>query len=406
MKFIHTSDWHLGQSFMNKSREREHRAFLTWLLEQIASQSVDALIVAGDIFDSATPPSYARTLYFDFITALKQAGCPQVIIVGGNHDSVAVLNEAKELLKFLNITVIGGAEEELDNEVCLIRNTKQEPVGVVCAVPYLRDRNVRKSVAGESVEQKQQALRQGISGHYSAVYEKAKVSSQKYNDLPIIATGHLTTAGSDLTEGVRKLYVGTLEHYDCSDFPSFDYIALGHLHKKQIMGKNNQIRYCGSPIPLSFMEANFDRTVNLVEVDYGKTPTVTELVVPTTQKLKTIEGSLEEVMTKIADLKFDDLAEDEKIWLEVVIKSTGLDGDLTEKLNTVTEDKPLELLRIKRKLQVKESETSQTQKVQLHQMNPEEVFEIRLASEELDEDKKAQLSTLFQQVYSSVQEAK
>ena len=91
MRIIHTADWHLGQFFYTKSRAAEHQAFLDWLLEKAEAQQADAIIVAGDIFDTGSPPSYARELYNRFVVRLQQTGW-QLVILGGNHDSVAMLN--------------------------------------------------------------------------------------------------------------------------------------------------------------------------------------------------------------------------------------------------------------------------------------------------------------------------
>ena len=99
MRILHTSDWHLGQHFIGRSRANEHRAFLSWLVAQVNSQHIDAIIVAGDIFDTATPPSYARELYNQFIVDLQPSGC-QLIFLAGNHDAAAVLNKTKSLLPF------------------------------------------------------------------------------------------------------------------------------------------------------------------------------------------------------------------------------------------------------------------------------------------------------------------
>lgn len=108
MRILHTSDWHLGQNFYSKSRAAEHEAFLNWLLETAQAHEVDAIIVAGDIFDTGSPPSYARELYNRFVVNLQQTGC-HLVIVAGNHDSVATLNESRDILAFLNTTVVASA---------------------------------------------------------------------------------------------------------------------------------------------------------------------------------------------------------------------------------------------------------------------------------------------------------
>ncbi len=101
MRLLHTSDWHLGQNFYSKSRAAEHDAFLTWLLDRAQEHEVDAIIVAGDIFDTGSPPSYARELYNRFVVQLQQTGC-RLVVLAGNHDSVAMLNESRDILAFLH----------------------------------------------------------------------------------------------------------------------------------------------------------------------------------------------------------------------------------------------------------------------------------------------------------------
>ena len=105
MRILHTSDWHLGQNFYSKSREAEHQAFLDWLLETAQTHQVDAIIVAGDVFDTGSPPSYARTLYNRFVVNLQQTGC-HLVVLAGNHDSVATLNESRDIMAFLNTCLL------------------------------------------------------------------------------------------------------------------------------------------------------------------------------------------------------------------------------------------------------------------------------------------------------------
>ncbi|SQI86846.1 exonuclease SbcD [Klebsiella oxytoca] len=108
MRILHTSDWHLGQNFYSKSRAAEHQAFLDWLLASAQEHDVDAIIVAGDIFDTGSPPSYARELYNRFVVQLQQTGC-RLVVLAGNHDSVATLNESRDILAFLKTTVVANA---------------------------------------------------------------------------------------------------------------------------------------------------------------------------------------------------------------------------------------------------------------------------------------------------------
>ena len=139
MRILHSSDWHLGQHFMGKSREAEHRAFLDWILAQITQLKVDVLVVAGDLFDTGTPPSYARALYNNFIVEMRNHNC-QLVVLGGNHDSVATLHESRDLLACLGTTVIGGISELPSDQVILLKDRKGRPGALLCAIPFLRSR--------------------------------------------------------------------------------------------------------------------------------------------------------------------------------------------------------------------------------------------------------------------------
>ncbi len=142
MRILHTSDWHLGQHFMGKTREQEHRLFLDWLLETVRQKKVDAVVIAGDIFDTGVPPSYARTLYNQFIVELQAAGKCQLVVLGGNHDSVATLHESRSILACLNTSVIGAAGDDPAKQVVVLKDRKGRPGLVLCAIPYIRPRDV------------------------------------------------------------------------------------------------------------------------------------------------------------------------------------------------------------------------------------------------------------------------
>lgn len=219
MRLIHTSDWHLGQYFFTKSRAAEHQAFLNWLIEQIEQQQVDALIVAGDLFDTGSPPSYARELYNRFVVELQRTGC-QLVVLGGNHDSVATLNESRELLSCLNTTVIASAQGSLEQQIVVLNRRDGQPGAVLCAIPFLRPRDLLTSRAGESGAQKQQALQEAIAEHYQALYLAACERREQLGlPLPIVATGHLTTVGVTTSDSVRDIYIGTLDAFPAQAFP-------------------------------------------------------------------------------------------------------------------------------------------------------------------------------------------
>lgn len=273
LTILHTSDWHLGRRLYGRMRYEEFEAFLSWLQETISAQKVDVLIVAGDIFDTMTPSNRAQALYYEFLGKVSKLCCEHIVIVAGNHDSPTFLDAPSKVLKFLNVHVIGTACDDLNDEVLVLDAIDGTPHCIIAAVPYLRDRDVRGSHAGESADSKDANVIKGIRAHYDEVASIAKarqehLSNAHQRHIPIIATGHLFAAGSKTTEddGVRDLYVGSLGQISADMFDDgFDYVALGHLHVPQRVGGCEHIRYSGSPIAMGFGEAKQQKQVLLVE---------------------------------------------------------------------------------------------------------------------------------------------
>ncbi|WP_257292100.1 exonuclease subunit SbcD [Endozoicomonas sp. ONNA1] len=396
MRILHTSDWHLGQHFMGKSREPEHQAFIRWLLKTVDENSVDAIIIAGDIFDTGTPPSYARTLYNRFIVDLQKTCCQQLIIVGGNHDSVATLNESRDLLACLNTHVIGGVTENPQDQIVVLKNHQGEPGAVVCAIPFIRPRDVLESQAGDSDTDKQQALQNAIARHYQEVF---KLASDKH--LPTIATGHLTTVGGQMTESVRDIYIGTLSAFPASAFPPADYIALGHLHRAQKVSDQAHIRYSGSPIPLSFDETSCRKQVVLVDLESGAAPDITELEVPTFRCLKSLKGNLDTIQDALE--KIDDECP-LTTWLELEVSTDDYLTDLQKPIQIMLEERNLEVLRVRRKREINRAALRSESKETLDELDVSEVFARRLGDEDIDEQRAATLSQAFNEILATLDE--
>ncbi|MBL6734693.1 MAG: exonuclease subunit SbcD, partial [Shewanellaceae bacterium] len=261
MKILHTSDWHLGQYFhKQKNREAEHAQFIEWLLEQVVLHQIDAVILAGDVFDTGSPPSYARQLYAHFIGQMHRLGC-QLIVLAGNHDSVAMLEESKPLMATLQVQVITDVSPtDVASQVVVLRNRDGEPGAVVMAIPFLRPQSLVTSAAGETASTKQANLQQAITAHYAQTYAAAQQVQQGLDQpVPIVATGHLTACNIQASGSEREIYIGTLAAFPAAGFPPAAYIALGHIHRPQCVAQQQHIRYCGSPIPLSFDEIKHDK---------------------------------------------------------------------------------------------------------------------------------------------------
>ncbi|MBF0440145.1 MAG: exonuclease subunit SbcD, partial [Magnetococcales bacterium] len=189
MKICHTSDWHIGLALYGQKRYEEFEAFLEWMAETLQRERVDVLLIAGDVFDTTTPSNRAQELYYRF---LARFACRHIVVIAGNHDSPSFLNAPQTLLSALNVHVVGAMTENLDDEVLLLNNRDGVPELIVCAVPFLRDRDVRTSEAAETMDDKDRKLLEGIRDHYLAVVELAR---QKRQDLggkiPMVAMGHL-----------------------------------------------------------------------------------------------------------------------------------------------------------------------------------------------------------------------
>ncbi len=403
MRVLHTSDWHIGRTLYGRKRYEEFESFLTWLAETIQDNAIDALLVAGDVFDTSAPSNRAQELYYRFLCRVAASSCRHVVIVAGNHDSPSFLNAPKELLKALDVHVVGCSTESLEDEVLVLRNEHDAPELIVCAVPYLRDRDIRVAEAGESVEDKERKLIDGICTHYAAVAALAEQKRDELGaDIPIVAMGHLFTAGGQTVDGdgVRELYVGSLAHVTAGIFPAcFNYLAFGHLHVPQKVSGSETIRYSGSPLPMGFGEAKQQKSVCQVEF-HSKTASVKLIDVPVFQKLERVKGDWDGISNRILELS----ATDSQGWLEVIYDGTEVIGDLRERLEAAISGTQMEILRIKNNRiidrvlgQIHEEET-------LDDLNVNDVFDRCLAMHDVPEDQRPELLRAYQETVSSLYE--
>ncbi|WP_251927468.1 exonuclease subunit SbcD [Raoultella planticola] len=394
MRIIHTSDWHLGQNFYSKSRAAEHSAFLDWLLTSAQAHEVDAIIVAGDIFDTGSPPSYARELYNRFVVQLQQTGC-QLVVLAGNHDSVATLNESRDILAFLKTTVVASA----GHAPFILPQRDGTPGAIFCPVPFLRPRELVTSQAGHSSGEKQQLLLNAISDYYQQQYEAA-CALRGDRPLPIVASGHLTTVGASKSDAVRDIYIGTLEAFPASHFPPVDYIALGHIHRAQKIGGSEHIRYSGSPIALSFDETGKSKSVNLVTFTDGQLTEVLPLTVPVTQPLAVLKGDFSSISEQLTQWR--DAPQEPVVWLDIAITSDEYLHDIQRKIQAQTEDLPVEVLLVRRSRAQRERILAGERRETLSELQVEEVFERRLAQETLEEAQQLRLTQLFNETLHSL----
>lgn len=401
MKVLHTADWHLGQRFHNgHERLAEHRCFLAWLARTIEEQGVEVLVVAGDIFDTPNPPAPARELYYDFLAGLRDsATCHDVVLVGGNHDSAATLNASASLLKRLRVHVVGGVPAQFEEQCIALPFGAAMPRLVVAAVPYLRDSDVRRLVAGEGAAEREGQLRDGIAAHYRRVAEG--LGHCRAQGVPVLATGHLFAAGGTAGDAEREIHVGTLGQITADAFPdTFDYVALGHLHRPQVVGGRAHVRYSGAPVPLSFTESGHPQQVLLLTFANGAAaPQVEALDVPCTRRLLRLRGPLDEVLTKIAD--YDNAAYEHEAWAEVAVDSGLPWAVVQEQLREAWQSTAGQLrVLVIRKLRLDEAVNpaglDPAEVVpHLDELTPRAVFEQLLATKNYDEEARVELLATF-----------
>lgn len=405
MRILHTSDWHLGQHFIGKSRLAEHQEFIKWLLGEIQSNQIDALIISGDIYDTGSPPSYARELYNQLVIEVNKHDC-QLVVLGGNHDSVSTLNESKGLLKHLNAEVIASVESELEQQIITLNHRSGEPAAILCAIPYIRPRDVMQSAADQSAKDKAHSLGTAIAEHYQAIYDLANQKRKELGlSIPIIATGHLTAMGVKTSESVRDIYVGNLEAFPASAFPPADYIALGHIHRPQIVAKSEHIRYCGSPIPLSFDEIGTQKQVLMVEFEQSHLKEITPLLVPTFQPMASIKGDLDSIKAQLDELEAEQ--HELPVWLSIEVQTQDYLNDLTQRIEQLTQDLNVEVLQLRRARKQIQRGLVGKEKETLSELNAYEVFTRRLNDEvfesEAEQNRIQRLKDRFCQIVTTVE---
>lgn len=347
MKFrvLHTADWHLGQKLLVHDRQEEHQQALTWLLATMQEKKVDLLVVAGDIFDIGSPPNYARKQYYRFLAQLIKTPCRHVVIIGGNHDSPSMLEAPAEVLGHLHIHVLGGAREQLEEEILELHHPETGQLeAVVLAVPFLRDRDLRTHFQAESHEDRVGRIRQGILQHYQQL---ADICQARNYQVPVIASGHLFAYGAETQEKQDNIYLGDTQNIKHSDFSEqFDYIALGHIHRLQNVGKDHRAWYSGSLLPLSFSETKDQKGVLLIDFEQKK-PAVEILPTPEWRRLKTITGSLSFIRKRLPQFDQEHQNDPFPPWVEVVVELTDWTPNVAEQIHTFTEDLRLEVIKIK-----------------------------------------------------------
>lgn len=397
-RILHTSDWHLGNTLKDKDRTLEFEGFLNWLLDILSEEQVDALVVAGDIFDVANPSHRIQELYYRFLATLALSNCKNVVIVAGNHDSGLLLDAPKALLSAISVHVVGNVrKDDLANQIVELKEGDEVKM-IVCAVPYLREAALRYAAPENTDRDISKLVIEGTKAHYHAVYDLALLKRKELGreDIPIIATGHLFAAnvsgGRD--EGVRDV-VGNLGLIGLDTFPEgLDYIALGHIHRAQKIGGLNKVRYSGAPLLMGFDEIGKKRLVHIVDFPKGEHCLVRDIEVPVFQEFKRIQGDILEIKKELASLK----QEKSKAFVEVIYDGKDFVGNLSHQLRDEMEEVCFTVVRLVNKNASSLGAYMDEELEDLSEMREEDVFLKLLKIKEIGDEQVEELLGAFREI--------
>lgn len=379
MRILHTSDWHLGQTLHGQDRDFEHACFLDWLLTQLKARRPDALLIAGDVFDTINPPVKAQERLYDFIVQAHLAlPTLTVVMIAGNHDSGARIELPAPLMRSLRTHALGRVlwldDGSLDARRLMVPLTDANgAIGAWClALPFLRPAEVTGGSDGTYME--------GIAKVHAELIAHAE--TRRTPGQALIAMSHAHLAGGQVSEdSERNIIVGNAEAQPASLFPpSIAYVALGHLHKPQKVAKQERIRYSGSPLPLSFAEVDYPHQILDVQFEGEALKTVESIRIPRAVDMVRLgPAPLADILEHLKSQSEIDLFNTPEShlapWLEVRVILDAPQPDLRQRLESALERKSLRLVRIGVQYAGAVSTSSESPElVALEQLTPQELF--------------------------------
>lgn len=316
MRILHTSDWHLGKRLFKLDRSTEHESFLNWLLATLIEKKIDLLLIAGDIFDSPTPPHQALELFYNFLHRVSTETSTDTYIIAGNHDSGLLLEAPSRLLAFHRVKVWGKLSPTHKDH--WVNITKDKETLELCAIPFFRSYELMPQGEGDALT----AL---------AAYFPEKKTIPRLLMLHHLA-GMYEAAGSE-----HVISLSGVDSIPAELLTGFDYVALGHIHKPQKIGAKSY--YSGSPIPLRFSETAA-KSVVIIEQNNGVlVPEV--LAVPLTRPLITLKVTEDNWKSKIQEFRYDSILTP---MVEVQLTLSSPRMGIIEEIRSELEKNEMELL--------------------------------------------------------------
>jgi exonuclease SbcD len=355
LRFFHTADWHLGQTFHGYERDHEHAAFLAWLLARLVERRPQALLLAGDVFDTVNPSAPAQRRFFRFLADAHRA-LPdlQVVLTAGNHDAAARLEAPAALFEAFNVHVVGTVPRQPDGAfdhdrfIIPLRGEAGEVEALALAVPFLRPAEV--PVLPDAPHPYLDGIR---ALYHEATRHAVALREARHPGATLIALGHChLTAGRETLDSERRLIIGGAEALAPETFPAeLAYVALGHLHLPQAFD-GGRIRYCGSPLPLSFSERAYAHQILEVTLDQGRVREVTPHLIPRTVALLRLPARdaapLHDLLPELAALPAAaDLPSSAWPYLEINVLDDGPDPTRRRQLENALVNKAARLAAIR-----------------------------------------------------------
>lgn len=398
MRLLHTSDWHLGQSLHNFERHYEHQRFLDWLLEAIVAEQADVLLIAGDVYDNANPSAASQKQLYRFLRqARERAPNLNLVIIAGNHDSPGRLDAPGPLLEAHGTRVIGAVQRDADGEVdvaslVLPLTGRSGAVEAWClAVPFLRPGDVPRIAPPQrhdldlgpppppSEDPVPDPYLAGIAMLYRQAFELAK--SKQQDGQAIIAMGHCHMVDGQMSsDSERRIIIGGTEMLPTGIFdPAIAYAALGHLHLAQSVGKQEHIRYCGSPLPLSFAELNYAHQILRIDLDGAAVREIAPVPVPRAVELLRVPSRpapLAQVLEELAALSPPDAPAEQQPYLEVRVLLEQPEPGLRARIEAALEGKAVRLAKIETSTAARDSSIDKEVLTldQLEKLKPDDIF--------------------------------
>ena len=411
IRILHTADWHLGQTFFGYDRVEEHTHFLQWLVRELKENKIDVLLIAGDIFDVSNPSAASQHMFYRFIRQVTEENPKlQLVVVAGNHDSAARLEAPLPLLQEMRTEIRGivrrhEGEIDYDHLIVELKNSEGEVEALCLAVPFLRQGDYPVVTTDGN------PYAEGVKELYARLQERAL--QRRKDGQALVAVGHLQATGSEIAERdfSERTIIGGLECVSPDAFTEQTaYTALGHIHKSQRVSGRENVRYAGSPLPMSFAEREYHHGVVIVTLAEGWAVEIEKReYIPLVGLLSVPRGKAatpEEVLEELAHLPLaSEEAEGEQTerslhfpYLEIKVLLTEPEPMLRQQIEEAIADKAVRLARIVSVYRQAEENTLEEEVLAagLQEMNPLQIVKAtfeNIYQSEMPEE----LERLFQQ---------